>query len=134
MVIFNSYVSLPEGMVLFYVILVFEKSCVPLNPVDYHHVPCIKNSHSLCVRNSPRELAQPNKLYTWTFKSTKKKLSGWNFERKSAQTVRKSCRHATLAHLDQTFGNQVTQELLVIILDMSIKIACGTTLSQINKF
>jgi hypothetical protein len=82
---------------------------VPLNP-GIIIMSRITNSHS-GVLNSPRELAQPNKLYTWTFKSTKKKLSGWNFERKSAQTVLKSCRHATLAHLDQTFGNQVTQEL-----------------------
>ena len=44
-----------------------------------------------------------------------KKLSCWNFERKSAQTVRKSCKHARLAHLDQTFRNQVAQELLVVI-------------------
>ena len=43
------------------------------------------------------------------------KLSCWNFERKSAQTVRKSCKHARLAHLDQTFRNQVAQELLVVI-------------------
>ena len=43
-----------------------------------------------------------------------KKLSCWNFERKS-QTVRKSCKHARLAHLDQMFRNQVAQELLVTV-------------------
>ena len=30
------------------------------------------------------------------------KCTHWNFERKSAQTVRKSCKHARLAHSDQT--------------------------------
>ena len=40
------------------------------------------------------------------------KLNCWNFGGKSAQTMRKSCKHARLAHLDQTFRNQVAQEHL----------------------
>ena len=50
-------------------------------------------------------LQQPYRFYSWT------------------------CKHARLAHLDQTFRNQVAQELLVIIWTWVIKIACGTTLS-----
>ena len=54
----------------------------------------------------------------------------WNFERKSAQSMRKSCKHARLANLlDQTFRNQVTQEYLDIIETWVNKIAYGITLS-----
>ena len=54
----------------------------------------------------------------------------WNFERKSAQSMRKSCKHARLANLlDQTFRNQVTQEYLDIIETWVNKIVFEITLS-----
>jgi hypothetical protein len=67
----------------------------------------------------------PSKMviwWSWTFKSTRKtdRLELWTqiFKicvQSSLQSMRKSCKHARLANLDQTFKNQVIQEYLDII-------------------